>query len=267
MAVVLDVPFKGNAVGASYTGGEEAWLLGNGYAHTANEKAVLTGTANAVNIVTGGNLVAKINGVQFTAALAAADTPAAAATKIQTAAAAAVASSTSSVVSSKLTISSPGTGGVKPQTVEIVSGTGTVLANLGLAVGQSATTSKVNMTGGTPASDPTLASNREEPWDNVYAFGANESLLAARAHYIDTVAAEPDTNELPAAGGTVVRVYGDNFTGATAVNFGGTAGTSFSVVDDNTVQVTTPAKAAGSYDVVVVKAAGNATLTAAVKYI
>ena len=123
-----------------------------------------------------------------------------------------------------------------------------------------------NNTDTTPANDPTLAVNREDPGD-AYQFGADESALAARFHSIRTADVSANVKSLPAAGGTVVLIDGDNFTGATSVTFGGTAGTAFSVVNDDTIQVTAPAKTAGSYDVVVVKAAGNATGTGAVTYI
>lgn len=123
-----------------------------------------------------------------------------------------------------------------------------------------------NNTDTTPANDPTLAVNREDPGD-AFQFGADESALGAR--YEDIWTQDPALNvaNLPAAGGTVVIVEGDNFTGATSVTFGGTAGTAFSVTDDNHIKVTTPAKTAGTYDVVVVKAAGNATGTGVVTYI
>lgn len=65
----------------------------------------------------------------------------------------------------------------------------------------------------------------------------------------------------PVGGGTVVTIYGSNFTGSTGVTFGGTAGTAFSVVSDGQIQVTTPAKTAGAYNVVVTDPGGNATLT------
>lgn len=64
-----------------------------------------------------------------------------------------------------------------------------------------------------------------------------------------------------AAGGTVVTITGTNFSGVTGVTFGGTAGTSFSVVNNNTIKVTTPAKTAGAYDVVLADDAGNVTVT------
>ncbi|MFF2052963.1 IPT/TIG domain-containing protein [Leifsonia sp. NPDC058194] len=55
----------------------------------------------------------------------------------------------------------------------------------------------------------------------------------------------------PAAGGTAVTVTGTGFTGATGVTFGGTAGTAFTVVDDTTITVTSPAHVPGAVDVIV----------------
>lgn len=71
----------------------------------------------------------------------------------------------------------------------------------------------------------------------------------------------------PTAGGRVVQIIGVGFTGATGVTFGGTAGTSFSVVSDQLIEVTTPAKAAGAYDVVVQHPNGNSTITSGFSYI
>ncbi len=71
----------------------------------------------------------------------------------------------------------------------------------------------------------------------------------------------------PAAGGTVVTISGSNLDGVTGVTFGGTAGTAFSVVDRNTVRVTTPAKAAGAYDVVLADDGGNITKTNGFTYV
>ncbi|WP_313545212.1 IPT/TIG domain-containing protein [Leifsonia aquatica] len=55
----------------------------------------------------------------------------------------------------------------------------------------------------------------------------------------------------PETGGTDVTITGTGFTGATGVTFGGTAGTAFTVVNDTTITVTTPAHAPGAVDVVV----------------
>ncbi|HET9144038.1 IPT/TIG domain-containing protein [Actinophytocola sp.] len=64
-----------------------------------------------------------------------------------------------------------------------------------------------------------------------------------------------------AAGGTVVTINGTNLGGTEGVTFGGTAGTAFKRISDTRVQVTTPAKTAGAYNVVVQDDAGNVTVT------
>lgn len=74
---------------------------------------------------------------------------------------------------------------------------------------------------------------------------------------IDTIT--PATG--PAAGGTNVVITGTDFSGAEGVTFGGTAATNFKVVSNTRITCTTPAKAAGAYDVVVQDDAGNVTET------
>lgn len=91
----------------------------------------LDGTAAAVNIATGGNLVLNIKGTVYTVALLAADAPSAVVTKINTAIGAA---GTASLVSTVLRIVTTDTG--SDATVKVVSGTGTVLDNLKLVKGQ-----------------------------------------------------------------------------------------------------------------------------------
>lgn len=61
----------------------------------------------------------------------------------------------------------------------------------------------------------------------------------------------------PETGGTAVTITGSGFTGATGVTFGGTAGTVFTIVDANTITVTTPAHAPGAVAVVVQSPAGD----------
>lgn len=65
----------------------------------------------------------------------------------------------------------------------------------------------------------------------------------------------------PAAGGTVVTIKGANLAGVSGVTFGGTAGTSFAIQADGSLKVTTPAKTAGTYDVVVSDDSANVTVT------
>lgn len=92
--------------------------------------------------------------------------------------------------------------------------------------------------------------------------GADVDQASVKANII-----RPGELNYAAAGGKVTLIIGQNFTGATGVTFGGTAGTAFSVIDDETVQVTTPAKAAGTYDLVVQHPDGNATRTNGVTYV
>lgn len=74
-----------------------------------------------------------------------------------------------------------------------------------------------------------------------------------------------DPNTGPEAGSTATVVTGTDFTGSTAVNFDGVPGTGFSVVNDTTINVTTPA-GTGVVDVVVVNPNGNGTLTGGFTY-
>lgn len=99
--------------------------------NAAATKAKVLGSAAAVNIVTGGNLVIKIDNTQYGVVLTAADTPAAVVTKINTAVGSAA---TASLVGSALQIES-NTAGVS-SAVQIVAATGTILANLFLTAGQ-----------------------------------------------------------------------------------------------------------------------------------
>jgi hypothetical protein len=99
--------------------------------NAAATKAKVVGSADAVNIVTGGNLILKIDGAQYGVVLATADTPAQVVTKINTAVGSAA---TASLVSSDLQIESNSAG--VSSSVQVVAGTGSVLANLSLTAGQ-----------------------------------------------------------------------------------------------------------------------------------
>ena len=66
----------------------------------------------------------------------------------------------------------------------------------------------------------------------------------------------------PTAGGTSVIVHGTNFVSVSAVKFGATAATSFSVTNSTTLTATAPAQAVGTVDVTVT----TACATSAVNY-
>lgn len=72
-------------------------------------------------------------------------------------------------------------------------------------------------------------------------------------------------SSLATAGGTLVTLSGSDFTGTTAVTFGGTAATSFTVVNDQKLVAVSPAKTAGSVNVIVTNATGPSA-THAVTY-
>ena len=67
----------------------------------------------------------------------------------------------------------------------------------------------------------------------------------------------------PTAGGTSVKLTGSGFTGATAVKFGPTAATTFTVSSDTQITVTSPAATAGTVDVTVTSGSGTSATSAA----
>jgi hypothetical protein len=88
---------------------------------------------------------------------------------------------------------------------------------------------------------------------------------------VSVAAAAPSVSGLdtiwgPVQGGTPVTISGSNLYGATAVSFGGTAATAFTVNDDGTITAIAPALSAGTYDVQVTTAAGTSSVTAADQY-
>lgn len=226
MAVTITSPVFGLAVGASYTGNLESWLLSEGYARNsatvdgapgaarayadafsvspAATAGAVVGSADAVNIVTGGVLTLEVDGHHLhEVTLVAADTPAVAVGKIDAALGTA---GSASLVSGDVRIASDSTGSLS--TVKVVSGTGTVLANLFLTAGQFArgtdgNDNKVDYTGDITAdghltldaggkadgvlevSDPTVAANRESPWFPAQSVGTDWSIANDAAHLGD----------------------------------------------------------------------------------
>jgi hypothetical protein len=70
----------------------------------------------------------------------------------------------------------------------------------------------------------------------------------------------------PASGGTVVVLTGSNFTGATAVNFGSVAATSFQVNSDTSITATAPAQAAAVEDITVTSPSGMSSTGSADRF-
>lgn len=82
-----------------------------------------------------------------------------------------------------------------------------------------------------------------------------------------SVASITPSTGLAAAGGTVLTIKGQNLTGVTAITFGGTAGTSLTIVSENEIKITTPAKTAGTYDVVLTDDSGTVTVTGGATFV
>ena len=70
----------------------------------------------------------------------------------------------------------------------------------------------------------------------------------------------------PTTGGTTVTLTGTGFTGASAVTFGGVAGTSILNVTDTSLTVVAPAGTAGTVDVLVTTPLGTSVAAATAKY-
>lgn len=68
-------------------------------------------------------------------------------------------------------------------------------------------------------------------------------------------------------GSILLTITGTNFVAGATVAVSGTAATSVVVVNDTTITCVTPAKAAGTYDVVVTTSGGSGTLTNGIKYV
>jgi hypothetical protein len=100
--------------------------------------------------------------------------------------------------------------------------------------------------------------------------GVGTSLTGAQARYtyiavpaVSTVV--PNTGS--SNGGTPVTITGTNFTGATSVTFGGTAGTITGTTTNTTITVTAPAHPAGIVDVLVTTPGGTYTSVGAFTYV
>lgn len=129
-----------------------------------------------------------------------------------------------------------------------------------LATGYPAmTTRAAKMAARNPAMYP--ASDIGQDYGAYDNFTGRAGTISPSSPYPDATSPTSVTSVVPGgggvAGGTLVTISGVGFTGATAVTFGGTAGTSIVVGNNNTLTVLSPAKAAGSYDVVVTSPKGT----------
>jgi len=92
--------------------------------------------------------------------------------------------------------------------------------------------------------------------------GTSATSFADRFSYVPpptVTKLKPNTG--PVTGGTTVTVTGTNFTGATAVKFGSTDASSFTVKSGTTITAVSPAETAGTVDVRVTTSGGTSALS------
>lgn len=73
---------------------------------------------------------------------------------------------------------------------------------------------------------------------------------------VPTITSYIPVGNLAAAGGESIVVTGQHFTGVTAVAFGGTNAADFTIISDTQIAINTPAKTAGSVNLVITNATG-----------
>lgn len=100
---------------------------------------------------------------------------------------------------------------------------------------------------------------------NKLAFAANEIVPTSviNAEFVPATITSITPSAGAAAGGTAFTIKGTNFGGTSGVTIGAVAATSVKVVNSTTITGVSPAKTAGTYDVVVADDSGNVTATAA----
>ncbi len=161
---------------------------------------------------------------------------------------------------------SPTSGPLVGGTVVTITGTGftgATAVNFGTTPGTSLTVNsatKINIT------SPTGAAGTVNVTVTTPA-GTSATSPACQFTYT-TVTAAPTVTGIsptsgPLVGGTVVTITGTGFTGATAVKFGTTAGTSLTVNSATQINITSPAGAAGTVNVTVTTPAGTSAASSA----
>lgn len=163
-----------------------------------------------------------------------------------------------------LTSVAPASGSTAGGTAVTLTGTGFTGAT-GVLFGATAATSVVVV------NDTTITCNTPAHAGGVVSVTAQRpsgdlTLVNAFTYTAPAVITSVAPNTGNVAGGTNVTITGTGFTGTTGVLFGASAGTSFTVVNDTTITVTTPAHASGAVTVTVQKPTGDATSANAFTY-
>jgi large repetitive protein len=162
-----------------------------------------------------------------------------------------------------VTAVSPASGPVAGGTVVTLSGSGFVAAATSVSFGSAdAATVTVNSATSLTATSPAEVAGTV----HVRATTAGGASAASAADQFTFVAA-PSVSAIsptagPATGGTSMTIGGSNFSGASAVMFGGTPAAGFKVSKPTAMTATTPAEPAGTVDVTVITAGGSSATSA-----
>jgi hypothetical protein len=154
-----------------------------------------------------------------------------------------------------VTTVSPSSGPTPGGTVVTITGTGFTGVTAVTFGGAPATSFTVNSATQITATTPVHAAGAAPVV--VTKPGANSSNADVAFFYVNSAAITSLTpDQGPTSGGTVVTITGTGFTGASAVSFGGTPATAFTVNSDSQITATAPAHAAGTAQVVVTAPGG-----------
>ncbi len=139
--------------------------------------------------------------------------------------------------------------------------TGATAVNFGTTAATNVTVvSATSITADSPAGTGVVNVTVTTPGGTSAASPADEFTYAAAAAPVVT-GVSPNTG--PTTGGTLVTITGTSFTGATAVDFGTTAATNVTVVNDTTVTADSPAGSVGTVDVTVTTPVGTSATSPA----
>ena len=127
--------------------------------------------------------------------------------------------------------------------------------------GTAATALTVNSTTSVTVTTPSHVANPVDVVVNTRYGSATDANAFTYGTFPTVTSVSPNVG--PPAGGTSVTITGTRFTGATAVDFGATPATSFTVNSDTSITAGSPAGSAGTVDITVTTPGGTSATAAA----
>jgi hypothetical protein len=164
--------------------------------------------------------------------------------------------------------SAPSVTAVNPSSGSTAGGTVVTITGTGFTGGSAVSFGSVPAAGFTINADgsitATAPSQAAATVDITVTTPGGTSSTGSADHFTYSAATGPSVSSISptsggTSGGTLVTVYGSGFTGASAVSFGSTAATSFTVWSDIQLTALAPALAAGTYDITVTTPSGTSS--------